>query len=221
MGGGEAVVEMGEVEELAELHEDILHAGAKRSRLIEKEAKFEAFKKQQRLHPEFSGIYADTFLCTPRAVDHFQELLVFSEDTAAPSVRGALQLEPHTTVRELRQMLFDELSLPPRIALAHACHEPLLPRKLSATERAQLASRARCAILPTQNHKLAYPFFLDPSHVLVVRRLAVARRPRHDADRFPTARERARARHRRTRSSTSSCRYAHCAEQKRREEGVR
>lgn len=39
----------------------------KRSRQLEKENKFEQFKRQQKLHPEYAGSYADVFLSTPQA----------------------------------------------------------------------------------------------------------------------------------------------------------
>ena len=77
--------------------------GAKRSRIEAKEAKFEAFKKQQRLHPEFAGVYADTFLTKPDEMRHYQELTVCRGAASEGAVVGVLQYEPHTTVRELRR----------------------------------------------------------------------------------------------------------------------
>ena len=55
------------VEELGgDLSEDVRKAGAKRSRIESKEAKYEQFKRQQRLHPEYAGVYAEAFLEKPQ-----------------------------------------------------------------------------------------------------------------------------------------------------------
>ena len=80
----------------------------KRSRQLEKENKFEQFKRQQKLHPEFAGIYADAFLATPQEVHFFRELLVFDKKVCVDSIVGVLQIQPHTTMRELRLLLRDE-----------------------------------------------------------------------------------------------------------------
>ena len=63
----------------------------KRSRQLEKENKFEQFKRQQKLHPEFAGIYADAFLATPQEVHFFRELLVF--DNALTAHRASPDLQ--------------------------------------------------------------------------------------------------------------------------------
>ena len=55
-----------------ELVQDLERTGAKRSRIEEKSAKYEQFKKQQRLYPEYAGVYADTFLANPQALHHYQ-----------------------------------------------------------------------------------------------------------------------------------------------------
>ena len=80
----------------------------KRSRQLEKENKFEQFKRQQKLHPEFAGIYADAFLATPQEVHFFRELLVFNKKVCVDSIVGVVQIQPHTTMRELRLLLRDE-----------------------------------------------------------------------------------------------------------------
>ena len=74
--------EVGELElekpDAAEMHlakelvQDLERTGAKRSRIEEKSAKYEQFKKQQRLYPEYAGVYADTFLANPQTRDHYQ-----------------------------------------------------------------------------------------------------------------------------------------------------
>lgn len=159
-----------------DLHEEVRLAGAKRSRVVEKEARFEQFKKQQRLHPEYAGIYADAFLSTPQEMKHFQELLVFKEEACQSGLMGVLQIEPHTTMRDLRQMLQDELGM-----LNDREEELVLSRSVytagTAAEHGQIGptsrDQERHPVLPivlTQNHKLVYPFFPLAAHVLIVDR---------------------------------------------------
>ena len=98
-----------------------------------------------------------------------QELLVFSGSPSETTVVGALQCEPHTTLRELRQKLVVELGFRLKD------EEVLVLSRGTYDETAGGASAGGTAIpgervpLPlTQNHKLVYPFFSSASHVLVV-----------------------------------------------------
>ena len=59
--------------------------------MIAKHAKYEEFKKQQRLHPEYAGVYAEAFLAN-KEMHHFQELRVFWQVGAR---HGQGQLAPH------------------------------------------------------------------------------------------------------------------------------
>ena len=58
------------------MNDEVSASGAKRSRVIAKQAKYEQFKKEQRLHPEYAGVYAEAFL-TDKEMHHYQELRVF------------------------------------------------------------------------------------------------------------------------------------------------
>ena len=167
----------------AQLQEGMKAAGAKRSRVIDKEAKFEQFKKQQRLHPEYAGIYADTFLSTPNEMRQYIELLVFKEKAFDEHLMGVLLIQPHTTWLDLRLMVADELGI-----RCDAEEELVLSRGVRGLKAGQafpvgmageLASAAPerrvagwhhpiCPIQLTQNHKLVYPFFPLACHVLVV-----------------------------------------------------
>lgn len=171
------------------LQEDIREAGAKRSRQLEKESKFEQFKKQQKLHPEYAGIYADAFLATPLEMRFFRELLVFQKQARVDTIVGMVQLQPHTTMRELRLLLRDELGLvggeeelalsrgafPEDAGLSASDEEgcsSAIPRSRadggSVADAASAAVQtALCPIQLTQNHKLACTFFVHPSQVLV------------------------------------------------------
>ena len=103
----------------------------KRSRQLEKENKFEQFKRQQKLHPEFAGIYADAFLATPQEVHFFRELLVFDKKVCVDSIVGVVQIQPHTTMRELRLLLRDE----PTWVSQPVGHLWLVPRALYVPRR--------------------------------------------------------------------------------------
>ena len=141
---------------------------------MDKEAKFEQFKKQQRLHPEFAGIYADTFLSTPHEMRQYTELLVFKEHVEDEHLAGVLLIQPHTTWRDLRVLLANELGIQ-----CGAEEELVLSRGVRglksedafgdgtmgevgpAPHPGQLAAwhHPLCPIQLTQNHKLVYPFF--------------------------------------------------------------
>ena len=54
-------------------------------------------------------MYADTFLAKPEDVHHYQELLVFRERPSEEMIAGVLQIQPHTTMRDVRQKLQSEL----------------------------------------------------------------------------------------------------------------
>lgn len=152
------------LEELA-LSEEARLAGAKRERVVDKEAKYEYFKRQQRLHPEYAGIYADAFNAMQQDMRRFQELLVFHGAATPERIAGILHLFPDTTLRCLRQQLSDELGL-------MGGDDLLLRRTTMIGSHAGegTSSRASCPLPPTQNHKLVYPFFAHPNHVLVVDR---------------------------------------------------
>lgn len=158
------------------LQEDIREAGVKRSRQLEKENTFDQFKKEQKLHPEYAGIYADAFLAAPLEMHFFRELLVFHKQVRVDTVVGMVQLQPHTTMRELRLLLRDELGLvggEEELALSRGAFpedagSSVSDEAGSAVEAASAAAQtALCPILLTQNHKLACTFFVHPSQVLV------------------------------------------------------
>jgi len=84
-----------------------------------------------------------------------------------------LHLLPHTTLRCLRQLLRDELGLVGGDALVlrrAALRLTARPDGSAKEEDKEDEDIASCPLPSTQNHKLAYPFFLDPTHVLVVER---------------------------------------------------
>ncbi|KAL3908462.1 MAG: hypothetical protein SGPRY_009789 [Prymnesium sp.] len=151
-----------------QLQEGFQAAGAKRSRMIEKEAKFEQFKKHQRLHPEYAGIYAETFLSTRQELQQFVELLVFREQPRRECVVGLVQVQPHTTMGELRLMLSAELGI--------SCgneEELMLSRGIledigEPSSEDGSTEHLLCPIQLTQNHKLIHTMFPLTSHVLVV-----------------------------------------------------
>ena len=103
----------------------------KRSRQLEKENKFEQFKKQQKLHPEYAGVYADAFLATPQEMHFFRELLVFHKQARADTIIGMVQLQPHTTMRELRLLLRDVLAW-----VSNACFAALVAGAPPQAQRA-------------------------------------------------------------------------------------
>ena len=153
-----------------------------RSRIEEKSAKYEQFKKQQRLYPEYAGVYADTFLANPQALHHYQELLVFNGTPSAASIAGVLQCEPHTTLRELRQKLQEELGFRLKedtvLDLSRGTYSEAAAAADGAAADGAVAAGAVASggepideLVPlptTQNHKLVYPLFPSSSHVLVV-----------------------------------------------------
>ena len=159
------------------LQEDIREAGAKRSRQLEKENKFDQFKKEQKLHPEYAGIYADAFLAAPLEMHFFRELLVFHKQVRVDTIVGMVQLQPHTTMRELRLLLRDELGLvggEEELALSRSAFPEDAGLAVSDEEggsavgaSSAAVQTALCPIQLTQNHKLACTFFVHPSQVLV------------------------------------------------------
>lgn len=144
--------------------------------MIDKETKFEQFKKQQRLHPEYAGIYADTFLSSPNEMRQYAELLVFKGCVADDQLLGMLLIQPHMTWRDLRRMLIDELGIrcgsDEELSLSRGVHSLKLDSGEDTTSynaQAHWDHRHQlCPIQLTQNHKLVYPFFPLASHVLVV-----------------------------------------------------
>ena len=160
----------GELELGRELQDDLkeIELGDKRSRAHEKEIKYEQFKKQQRLHPEYAGVYADAFLGNEKRMRNFQELLVFERTIGAGTLAGVLQIEPHTTVGELRQKVEVELGF-----VCEADEELALSRGLYYTSAEHPSSPEElCPILLTQNHKVVQPLFPLASQVLVVEKRA-------------------------------------------------
>ncbi len=155
-----------------ELQEEMRQAGVDASRAIEKKLRYREFKEKELLHPEFNGVYADDFARTKQEMRHFQELLVFRRYTRPDMIVGLLQIHPHTTMLELRQMLRDDFGL-----AEHGNTELLLSRGSISTHHSAannessgtpLADPELCPILRTQNHKLVSPFFPRPEHALVV-----------------------------------------------------
>ena len=142
-------------------------AGAKRERVEDKDAKFQYFKKQQSLHPEYAGIYADSFIGTNLNMRRFQELLVCYGAATPECVAGALHMLPDTTLGYLRHQLGEELGF-------DGVEHLRLRRAMFIANKSAGATlhQASCPLPSTQNHKLAYPFFSHPEHVLVVDRAA-------------------------------------------------
>ena len=207
--------------------------GLKRERYQQKESKFEQFKKQQKLHPEYAGVYADAFLTSVTPLQYYRELLVFHKAARAESVAGVLQVQPHTTLRDLRFMLKAELGISSAVEEELALYRAVLPEDMargllgeddegeatggaggagsgsgsgsggagsggggggqgsSAADEAALGRRGGlCPIQPTQSHKLAYTFFVQPTHALVYDK---PRKPPKDPSLLRDLAERARA----------------------------
>ena len=160
----------GERSEGAELQSDLEKSGAKRARVLSKEARYEQYLKQQRLHPELAGVYAEQYMNNAQQINkHYQELRVFRDDVRADSIVGVVQIEPHTTFRDLRLMVQGELGF--------QCEnvEELMLSRTADRSRAEHAADASgrwrqmsCPIPYTQNHKLVAPHFPRPADVLVV-----------------------------------------------------
>lgn len=175
----------------AELEIGLSAAGVKRARKEDKEAKYEAFKRQQRLHPEYAGVYADTFLSSQQQMHHYKELRVFLGRPSPDAVVGLIQYQPHNTVRELRTMLQSDLGMVVRdeeqMSIFRATYTDGAVNGVgevadaTGTNAADVAAGLRCPIPLTQNHKLVHPLFPHPAHVLVVelRELSALLRPNH------------------------------------------
>ena len=200
-----------------QLQEDLREAergGLKRARLEQKESKFEQFKRQQKLHPEYAGVYADAFLTSETPLQYFRELLVFHKAARVDAVVGVLQLQPHTTLRDLRFMLKAELGISSAVEEELALYRAVLPDDIArglmpggddegagagagasggcgagVADEASLGRGVLCPIQPTQSHKLAYTFFLQHSHALVYDR---PRKPPKDPSLLRELAERAR-----------------------------
>ena len=85
---------------------------AKKARAQQKENQYDSFLKQQRLHPELAGVYAEEYMTAADAQinKHYLELKVFRGDHAVPdAIAGIVQFEPHTTFRDVRLLLQEEL----------------------------------------------------------------------------------------------------------------
>mmetsp|Transcript_9448 Transcript_9448/g.27531 ORF Transcript_9448/g.27531 Transcript_9448/m.27531 type:complete len:390 (-) Transcript_9448:204-1373(-) len=97
----------------------------------------------------------------------FQELLVCYGAATPECVAGALHMLPDTTLGYLRHQLGEELGF-------DGVEHLRLRRAMFIANKSAGATlhQASCPLPSTQNHKLAYPFFSHPEHVLVVDRAA-------------------------------------------------
>lgn len=115
-------------------------------------------------------------------------LLVFEDDANDDSLAGMVIVRPYHTLADLRVLIEAELGLPAPHTLCRARRAAGSPptAAASAAGKAAVSSAAELEleqpfhpelvlIRPTQDHKLAYAFFLQARDVLVVRR-----RPRSD-----------------------------------------
>jgi hypothetical protein len=165
-GAGMADSPRGEAEMSQDLKEGLHASGAKRSRMMAKEAKFEQFKKQQQLHPEYAGVYAET-LIEKQEMHQYQELRVFRGRVDEGTIVGILHFEPHTTLRELRRMLqtnlgFDCDNPEEELSLSRGSYDP------GGEDATEPIDGLLCPIPLTQNHKVVHTLFPRPRHVLVV-----------------------------------------------------
>ena len=129
-------------------------------------------------------MYAEAFLEKMQELHTWRELFVFEGSASRGMVSGVLQIQPHTTFRDLRRMLAADLQIgtvDPQGAAAEAdlnLFRAVLDDDNPTADASAGAAAELSPLLPTQNHKLVYPFFPLPAHVLVVRR---PRKPPKDA----------------------------------------
>jgi len=153
---------------------------AKKARAQQKENQYDSFLKQQRLHPELAGVYAEEYMTAADAQinKHYLELKVFRGDHAVPdAIAGIVQVEPHTTFRDVRLLLQEELGFDCEVG------EELVLSRTTYSEgggdggnggnggggEGDAWRKLLCPIPLTQNHKLVAPYFPRPTDVLMVK----------------------------------------------------
>ena len=158
----------------AEMHSELEKSGAKRSRVSTKNNQYENFLKQQRLHPELAGVYAEQYMTSTEQVGLlYQQLRVYRDAATVSALVGTVQIEPHTTFRDLRVVLQTELGFDcensEELVLGRTAGQDAPPSAAAAGgPPAESWRRLVCPIPLTQNHKLVHPLFTRPDDVLIV-----------------------------------------------------